>query len=251
MPSRRSLLSKHCWTGFRRRAENPRFAAYVEVDLITLYGFGRIFPEGHGETKDLWVQWALEESGLPYRVHALDHTGGELDGAAYRHISPFRQAPVIVDEGFVVAESAAIVLYLAEKAGKLIPDDVQGRTRVVQWCFAAVSTVGTTLVCLDLIGMFDSGQAAPRLHTEMRKLAGRWLSDVEGRLAGREWIACADFTVADIMMSCVLRGIRKTDLMEPYPMVKAYYERCIARPAWQRALTLYAERLGVNVDDIR
>ena len=56
--------------------------------MITLYGFGRIFPAGVGETKDLRAQWALEETGLPYRVHALDHTGGELDGDAYRRISP-------------------------------------------------------------------------------------------------------------------------------------------------------------------
>src|SRR5688572_10452174 len=109
--------------------------------MITLYGFGRIFEEGHGETKDLRVQWALEEIGTPYRVHALDHTAGELDGDAYSRISPFRQAPIIDDDGFVVAESPAEVLYLAEKAGKLIPDDLQGRTRVTQWCFAAVSTV--------------------------------------------------------------------------------------------------------------
>jgi len=219
--------------------------------MITLYGFGRIFPEGHGETKDLWAQWALEETGLLYRVHPLDHTGGELDSDAYRRLSPFRQAPVIDDDGFVVAESAAIVLYLAEKAGKLIPSDVRGRTRVVQWCFAAVATVGTTLVSLDLVGMFDPGKAAARLHAELPKLAGRWLEDVERRLADREWIACADFTVADIMMACVLRGIRKTDLMEPFPAVKAYYERCLARPAWQRTLALYAERLGAKVDDIR
>lgn len=219
--------------------------------MITLYGFGRIFPEGHGETKDLWAQWALEETGLPYRVHALDHTGGELDGEAYRRISPFRQAPVIDDDGFVVAESAAIALYLAEKAGKLIPGDAQGRTRVAQWCFAAVGTVGTTLVCLDLIGMFDSGKAAPRLHAELPKLAARWLGDVERRLQGREWIACTDFTVADIMMAGVLRGIRKTGLMDPFPALKAYVERCQARPAWQRTLALYAERLGIDVESIR
>ena len=185
--------------------------------MITLYGFGNIFPEGRGETKDLRAQWALEETGLPYRVHALDHTGGELDSEAYRRISPFRQAPVIDDDGFVVAESAAVVLYLAEKAGKLIPGDVQGRTRVVQWCFAAVSTVEPTLVCLDLIEIFDSGKAAHKLQAEVRKLAGRWLGDVERRLEDREWIACADFTVADIMMAGVLRGIRKTDLMDALP----------------------------------
>jgi glutathione S-transferase len=222
-----------------------------EDDMITLYGFGRIFPEGVGETKDLRAQWALEETGLPYRVHALDHTAGELDSDSYSRISPFRQAPVIDDDGFVVAESAAVVLYLAEKSGKLIPSDVQGRTRVVQWCFAAVGTVEPTLTCLDMLAIFDGGRAAPKLHEEVPKLAHRWLGGVERRLEGREWIACADFTAADIMMAGVLRTIRKTDLMDPFPRLEAYYERCQARPAWQRTLGLYAKRLGVSVDDIR
>jgi glutathione S-transferase len=219
--------------------------------MITLYCFGRIFPEGVGETKDLRAQWALEETGLPYRVHALDHTAGELDGEAYKKISPFRQAPVIDDDGFIVAESAAVVLYLAEKAGTLIPSDVQGRTRVTQWCFAATSTVEPTLVCLDVIDIFGGDQADPKLKTEVRKLAGRWLGDLERRLEGREWVACADFTAADIMMAGVLRTIRKTDLLAPFPKVQAYFERCLARPAWQRTLGLYAERFGVSVESIR
>jgi glutathione S-transferase len=217
--------------------------------MITLYGFGTIFPQGVGETKDLRVQWALEETGLPYRVHALDHTAGECQSDAYGRISPFRQVPVIDDDGFVVAESAAVVLYLAEKAGKLIPGDVQGRTRVVQWCFAAVSTVDTTFHSLDVIAIFDADNK--KLEAEVRKLAHHWLAHVERRLQDREWIACDDFTVADIMMACVLRNVRKTDLMDPYPKIKAYYERCFARPAWHRTLGLYAERLGVRVDDIR
>lgn len=219
--------------------------------MITLYAFGRIFPEGVGETKDLRAQWALEETGLPYRVHALDHTAGELDSEAYGRISPFHQAPVLDDDGFIVAESAAVVLYVAEKAGTLIPRDAQGRTRVVQWCFAAVSTVEPTLVGMDLIGIFDSGKAAERLHVEVPKLARRWLGHVERRLEGREWIASEEFTAADIMMAGVLRTIRKTDLMQPFPRLRAYFERCQARPAWQRTLALYAERFGVSVDDIR
>jgi glutathione S-transferase len=218
--------------------------------MITLYAFKRIFPEGIGETKDLRAQWALEETGLLYRVHALDHTGGDLETDAYGRISPFRQVPVIDDDGFVVAESAAVVLYLAEKAGKLIPSDVQGRTRVVQWCFAAVSTLEPTVVFGDFIEIFDSGKAAEDLRAAVRNLAGRWLGHIERRLEDREWIACADFTAADILMAGVLRNIRKTDLMEPFPRVKAYYERCQARPAWQRTLGLYAERLGVSVDSI-
>ena len=219
--------------------------------MITLYGVGRIFPAGRGETKDLRAQWALEETGLSYRVHALDHTGGELRGDAYGRISPFHQLPIIDDDGFIVAESAAVVLYLAEKAGKLIPSDVQGRTRVFQWCFAAVSTVEPTFVFLDLIDMFDSGKTAQNLKADVRKLAGRWLVDVERRLEDREWIACADFTAGDIMMAGVLRHIRKTDLMDPFPRIKSYSERCLARPAWQRTLGLYAERVGVSVEDIR
>ena len=218
--------------------------------MITLYAFGNIFPAGGGETKDLRAQWALEETGLPYRVHALDHGAGDLDSEAYRRISPFRQVPVIDDDGFVVAESAAIVLYLAEKAGKLVPGDVQGRTRVVQWCFAAVSTLGPTFSAIDLAGMFDPEQAATTLHAELPKLAARWLGDLDRRLDGRQWIACDDFTVADIMMACVLRDLRKGDLMDAVPRVKAYYERCLARPAWQRTLALYAERLGVSVAEV-
>ncbi len=145
-----------------------------------------------------------------------------------------------------------MVLYLAEKAGKLIPGDFQGRTRVVQWCFAAVSTVEPTLVSLDLIDIFGSaGQATDDLKAQVRKLAGRWLGGVERRLEGREWIACDDFTAADIMMAGVLRTIRKTDLLDPYPLIQAYYQRAQARPAWQRTLALYAERLGMSVDDIR
>lgn len=222
-----------------------------EDDVITLYAFGTIFPEGRGETKDLWVQWALEELELRYEVHALDHTGGELERDAYSRISPFRQAPVIDDDGFVVAESAAIVLYLAEKAGKLLPTDVQGRIRTMQWCFAAVATVGSTLACLDIIGMFDSDRRAKELHAEVPKLAERWLRGVERRLEGHEWIACSDFTVADIMMASELRTVRKTDLLQPFPNLRAYDKRCHARPAWQRTLALTAERIGSSIDQIR
>ncbi len=217
--------------------------------MLTLYGFKTIHEGGVGETKDLRAQWALEETGLPYRVHALDQVAGDLESEAYSRISPFHQVPVIDDDGFVVAESAAIVLYIAEKAGALIPRDVQGRTRVVQWCFAATSTLGPTLQDLDLIGIFDRDNA--KLKGDVTQLAHRWLKDLERRLDGREWIACDHFTVADIMMAGVLRMIRNGDLMDSYPRIKQYYARCFARPAWERTLRMYAERFGVSVESIR
>lgn len=219
--------------------------------MITLYGIGDIFEGGHGETKDLRVQWGLEELGLEYRFHALDQTAGDLDSEAYARISPFHQVPVLDDDGFVIAESAAILLYLADKAGRLMPTDIRGRTTVMQWCFAATSTVAPTLQSLDLIEIFDEDKTATKVLEETRKLAGRWLTGVERRLEGREWLALSEFTVADIAMASVLRTIRKTDLMAPFPRLRSYYERCHARPAWERTLSLAAERLHRSVDSLR
>jgi glutathione S-transferase len=217
--------------------------------MITLYAFKTIFEGGVGETKDLRAQWALEETGLPYRVHALDQLAGDLQSDAYSKISPFHQVPVIDDDGFILSESGAIVIYLGEKAGKLIPSDIQGRTRVTQWCFAAVASVDPTFASLDLVGIFDPENH--KLESEIRKLARRWLEDLERRLADRTWIACAEFTVADIMMAGVLRNVRKTDLLDPFPKTQAYRDRCFARPAWERTLAMYAARFGVSVDQIR
>lgn len=94
------------------------------------------------------------------------------------------------------------------------------------------------MTAIDLIDIFDSANAAHQVKAEARKLAGRWLGHVERRFEDREWIASTDFTAADIIMAGVLRTIRKTDLMDPFPNLKAYYARCCARPAWQRALGL-------------
>jgi glutathione S-transferase len=219
--------------------------------MITLYGIGDIFEGGHGETKDLRVQWGLEELGLEYRFHALDQTAGDLDSDSYARISPFHQVPVIDDDGFVIAESVAILLYIAEKAGRRIPTDMQGRTTVMQWCFAAVSTVGPTLQSVELIEIFDQDKSATKVLEETKKLVARWFERLERRLERREWIALPDFTVADIAMASVLRTIRQTDLMAPFPLVKSYFERCHARPAWQRVLEQAAKRLEMTVDELR
>ena len=142
--------------------------------MITLYGFGRVHPGMIGEGRDLRAQWALEETGLPYRVHALDYIAGELDGPAYSRLSCFHQVPVIDDDGFIVGESGAVLLYIAEKAGKLIPADFAGRTRVVQWCFAALATVERPLFEIQMIdgGMGGEGARERRAALVSRTAAG-------------------------------------------------------------------------------
>ncbi|TIN16540.1 MAG: glutathione S-transferase family protein, partial [Mesorhizobium sp.] len=202
--------------------------------MITLYGFGRVYPEMLGMGRDLRAQWALEEIGLPYRFHALDFTAGELDSPSFTRLSTFRQVPVIDDDGIIVAESGAVVLYLAEKAGKLIPADFTGRMEVVQWCFAAVATVERPLSGIDGIDAGMGGVGAAERRAVLVEEAGRWFAGLERRLDGRQWIACETFTVADILLATVLREVGKTDLFEPYPRLMAYYARALARPAWQR-----------------
>jgi len=220
--------------------------------VITLYAFGRVHPGMAGEARDLRAQWALEETGLPYRVHGLDYIAGELDAADYGRLRCFRKVPVIDDEGFIVGESGAVLLYIAEKAGKLIPADFAGRTRVVQWCFAALATVERPLFEIQMIDGGMGGEGARERRAALVKEAGRRaLPGLERRLDGREWIACEAFTVADILLATVLRQVRHTDLLEPYPRLKAYYARALARPAWERTLSLCAERQGVSVADIR
>jgi glutathione S-transferase len=213
--------------------------------MITLYAFGRVHPGMMGKARDLRVQWALEETGLPYRVHALDFIAGELSSPAYSKLSYFNQVPVIDDDGFVVGESAAVLLYIAEKAGKLIPADLVGRTQVIQWCFAALATVERPLFEISMIDIGARGKETGEQRASLVKEARRRLDGLERRMDGREWIACEEFTVADILVATVLRAVHP-DIIESYPQLKAYAARALARPAWQRTLSLCADRQSVT-----
>ncbi|MGQ9425848.1 glutathione S-transferase family protein [Gilvimarinus sp. F26214L] len=218
--------------------------------MITLYSFGRVYPGMVGEARDLRAEWALEETGLPYRVHPLDYVAGDMDSPRYRELSYFQQVPVIDDDGFVVGESGAVVLYIAEKAGKLIPADLEGRTQVVQWCFAALATVERPLFEIQMIDGGMGGEGADARRAMLVQEAHRRLAALERRLDGRDWIAGEGFTVADILLATVLRQVRHTDLLEPYAGLKDYYAKTLARPAWQRTLSQCAERQGVAVPDL-
>ena len=213
--------------------------------MITLHAFGAVHPAVHGETRDLRVQWALEEMGLPYRVQGVDHTAGENLGPEFSAISPFNQIPVLDDDGLVLSETGAILIHLAEKTGKLIPADPKARAHVIQWTLAALSTVEGPIQPLKLMDMGAMGEPG-----DVRGFLTGWtrrvLDGVNRRLEGRDWIAADAFTIADLLLASVLRQLRHTDLMDAYPNVKAFYARAMARPAWKRTLDLYAERLGAD-----
>jgi glutathione S-transferase len=104
---------------------------------------------------------------------------------------------------------------------------------------------------MTMIDIGMRGEAAREGRATLVKEARRWFDGLERRLDGREWIACDEFTVADILLATVLRAVPNTDLMQPYPQLKAYCARAMARPAWQRTRRLCAERQGVTVANIR
>jgi glutathione S-transferase len=213
--------------------------------MITLHAFGRVHPMVHGLTRDLRVQWALEELELPYHVHGLDHTGGEMNHDEFRRISPFKQLPVIEDDGFVLAESGEILVYLAEKSGRLV--DPQKRATVVRWCFAALTTVEPviqTIVLMDMENKTDDVTKERRAN--LVKIADRVLTGLESWLGEHAYVAGAEFTVADILMTTVLRQARHAGLLGKYPRCEAYRKECEARPAWARTVAAYEARLGAE-----
>ena len=84
----------------------------------------------------------LEELGLPYEVHAVNIFEGEQKHPDYLKLNPNGRIPTLVDDGFAVFESGAIMLYLAEKTGRLMPSDPKGRSRVIQWLMFQMGGVG-------------------------------------------------------------------------------------------------------------
>ena len=209
--------------------------------MLKVYGFSRVNKVARGNTRDLRVLWALEEMGLPYEVVGMDHPNHDLDTPAYRALNPFGQIPAIDDDGVVVTESGAILLYLARKSGKLMPRDLAGEAQVLRWSVAALNTIEVPVLTLWFVNMNDGKgtKASDALHqwSELR------LKQLDGWLANREFVATDEFTVADILMTHVLGGGTDQNLLKPCPNVLAYQKRCTERPAWKKTIDAYCERV--------
>jgi glutathione S-transferase len=211
--------------------------------MLKLYGFSKVNAGARGHTRDLRVLWALDEMELPYELAGMDHPAHDLNAESYRRLSPFEQIPSIDDDGLAVSESAAILVYLARKSGRLVPGDRAEEAQVMRWCFAAMSSVEPPLLALMVLDWTADGSCGK--HREF--LVGwvhRMLGNLERWFAGREFVATREFTIADILVAHVLSsGIKDESLIAPYPGLVAYRDRCLARPAWQRTIAAYCERV--------
>ncbi|MDR7272173.1 glutathione S-transferase [Pelomonas saccharophila] len=211
--------------------------------MLKLYGFSKVNAVARGHTRDLRVLWALQEMQLPFEIAGMDHPAHELNTDAYRRLSPFEQIPALDDDGLLLSESAAILVYLAKKTGRLMPGDSAGEAQVLRWCFAAMNTVEPPMLALMVLDWSADGSCAK--HREF--LVGwvnRVLTNLNLWLTDREFVATTEFSIADILMAHVLSaGVKDESLVAPYPRVLAYRGRCLARPAWQRAHAAYCERV--------
>lgn len=150
-------------------------------------------PNGHK------VSIALEELGLRYEVHVLDLSAGEQKADWFLKINPNGRIPAIVDRGngdFAVFESGAILLYLAEKAGRLIPKDEKGRSLVVQWLMFQIGGLGPMMGQANVFAKYFPERIEPAIDRYLRE-SRRLLEVLNGRLADNEYLA-GDYSIADI-----------------------------------------------------
>ena len=198
--------------------------------LVTL----RSVPEfAVGYVRDLRVRWAMEEAGQPYAVKTIGPD--EQKSSTYRQQQPFGQIPVLLDGEQSIFESGAILRHLGDKLG-LMPAGARERQLAEMWLYASLNSVEPYFGSYVELAVFHAGEAwTVERRPSLQAMVERRLADLEGWLSGCEYLA-GTFSVADIMLSTVLRLLDGTGLREQFPAVEAYQQRCVARPAYGKAL---------------
>ena len=178
---------------------------------------------------------ALEELGIPYEAHAIDISKDEQFAPDFLKISPNNRIPAIVDRdnNFSLMELGAILIYLAEKAGKLLPKDPQKRFRVIEWLMWQMGGPGPMLGQVHHFVKYNKGKA-PYAEERYLKEAHRLYGVLDKRLATREYVA-DDYSIADIAIwPWISRFEWQTIDLNQYPNVKRWYVAIANRPAVQK-----------------
>jgi len=199
-------------------------------------------PNGHK------VHIMLEETELAYRVHPVSIDSGDQFRPEFLKISPNNKIPAIVDsdgpDGKPISmfESGAILIYLASKTGKLLPENLRDKWSTLQWLMFQMGSIGPML---GQAHHFNS-YAPERIEYAMRRYtneANRLYGVLDRRLSQSEYVACADYTIADIAIMPWLRSHKRQGVdMDQYPNVKRWFDAINTRPAVHRGLAVLADR---------
>ncbi len=199
------------------------------------------------------VSIMLEEIGLPYEAHLVDFAKGDQKSPEFLSLNPNGKIPAIIDpdgpggKPLGLFESGAILQYLAEKTGKLVPADAARRWETIQWVYFQMAFIGPMF---GQVGFFhkyagkdyEDKRPRDRYVAESKRLLGV----MDARLEGRQWFMGDDYTIADISMFGWVRnligfyGARELVDYDAFTHVGAWLERGLARPAVQRGLAIPA-----------
>ena len=181
---------------------------------------------------------ALEELGLPYEVHAIDLLSGAQRAPDYLAINPNGRIPAIVDhdaEDFAVFESGAILIYLAEKTGQLMPSDAKGRSRVLQWLMFQMGGIGPMMGQANVFHRYFPEKIQVVIDRYQGE-SGRLFGVLDRQLADHEWLA-GDYSIADIANWCWVRTHKWSGVdIGPFEHLQRWVAAIAARPAAQAGI---------------
>ena len=212
-------------------------------DRIQLYSY----PTPNG----VKISIALEEMGLAYEAHNVNIMMNETWGPEFLTLNPNGKIPAIVDphgpagKPLALFESGAILLYLAEKSGRLLPTDAARRYETIQWLFFQNAAVGPTFGQVGYFYKFAGKEIAdPRPLQRFVTESKRLLAVLDDRLVSRTWVMGDEYTIADIALFGWVRiliamyAARELLHFDSLKHVPAWLDRGLARPAVQRGLTI-------------
>jgi GST-like protein len=212
--------------------------------MIDLYTWPT--PNGHK------VHIMLEETGTPYKVHAVDIGAGDQFKADFLKISPNNKMPAMVDpdgpggKPISVFESGAMLIYLASKTGRFLPEDLRDKWSTLQWLMFQMGGVGPMLgQAHHFLGY--APEKIPYAMDRYANEANRLYGVIERRLGESKYIACGEYTIADMAIVPWLRFPERQGVeIDKYPRLKKWRDAVIERPAVQRALQVLADRRRVG-----
>ena len=206
--------------------------------MIDVYSWAT--PNGHK------IHIMLEETGLEYRVHGINIRNGDQFKPEFLKISPNNRIPAIVDHDgprgkpLSLFESGAILLYLASKTGKFLPADLHERWSCMQWLMWQMGGVGPMFGQANHFRRYAKEKinyAIDRYTNE----ANRLVNVLDKRLADSRFVACGEYTIADMAIFPWMRGSENRGIdLDAYPNAKRWFEEIDARPAVKRGVQVLA-----------